>query len=44
MAGKQKTTVIREAIITSVDMNAPDGDNATYTISMTGSGALSKVE
>lgn len=31
------------AIITSVDMNAPDGDNATYTISMTGTGALSKV-
>ena len=32
-----------EAIITSIDMNAPDGDNATYTISMTGSGALAKV-
>lgn len=32
-----------EAIITSVDMNAPDGDNATYTVSMTGSGALNKV-
>lgn len=31
------------AIITSVDMNAPDGDNATYTVSMTGSGALNKV-
>lgn len=32
-----------EAIITSIDMNAPDGDNATYTISMTGSGALKQV-
>lgn len=31
------------AIITSVEMNAPDGDNATYTVSMTGSGALNKV-
>ena len=31
------------AIITSVDMNASDGDNATYSISMTGSGALTKV-
>lgn len=33
-----------EAIITSIDMNAPDGDNATYSISMTGSGALKKAE
>lgn len=32
-----------DAIITSIDMNAPDGDNATYSISMTGSGALKKV-
>lgn len=32
-----------KAIITSVDMNAPDGDNATYSISLTGSGALNKV-
>ena len=31
------------AIITSIDMNAPDGDNATYSISLTGSGALNKV-
>lgn len=31
------------AIITSVDMNAPDGDNATYTISMEGTGALTEV-
>ena len=33
-----------DAIITSIDMNAPDGDNATYSISMTGSGALKKAE
>lgn len=32
-----------KVIITSIDMNAPDGDNATYTVSMTGTGALTKV-
>lgn len=30
-------------IITSVDANAPDGDNATYTVSMEGTGALDKI-
>ena len=30
-------------IITSVDANASDGDNATYTVSMEGTGELNKV-
>lgn len=31
------------AIITSIDMNAPDGENATYTVSFEGTGALTAV-
>lgn len=32
-----------KAIITSIDMNAPDGENATYTVSFEGTGALTEV-
>lgn len=32
-----------KAIITSIDANAADGENATYTVSFTGTGALTKV-
>ena len=32
-----------DAIITSIDMNAPDGENATYTVSFEGTGALTAV-
>lgn len=32
------------AIITSIEANASDGDNATYSVSLEGSGALSPVE
>jgi len=31
------------AIITAIDMNAPDGENATYTVSFEGTGALTAV-
>lgn len=31
------------AIITSIDANAADGENATYTVNFTGTGALTKV-
>ena len=30
-------------IITSVEVNAPNGDNATYTVQFTGTGALTKL-
>lgn len=32
-----------KAIITSIDANAADGENATYTVSFTGTGSLTKV-
>ena len=32
-----------KAIITSLEVNAPNGDNATYTATFTGVGALTKV-
>ena len=32
-----------KAIITSIDVNAPDGENATYTVSFEGTGALTAV-
>ena len=31
-----------KAIITSLELNAPNGDNATYTASFEGTGALTK--
>lgn len=36
-AGK---TLSGYALITALDLNAPNEDNATYTISMVGTGAL----
>lgn len=32
-----------KAVITSLSVNAPDGENATYSITMTGAGKLEKV-
>lgn len=39
----QNNGYVGEVIITSIDVNAPDGDNATYTVSMEGTGALKRV-
>lgn len=33
-----------KVIITSLEVNAPDGDNATYTATFEGVGALTKAE
>jgi TP901-1 family phage major tail protein len=41
-----KTTAITytgKAIITSLNTNAPNGDNASYTVELTGVGAITKV-
>lgn len=37
-----KDTYIGQAFIESLDLNAPDADNASYTISLSGTGALTK--
>ena len=35
------STMAGEAYITSLDLNAPDDDNSTFSVSFTGTGALS---
>ena len=40
---KESNGYTGKAIITSIDATANDGDNATYSVSLEGSGALTKV-
>lgn len=39
---KNTNTLSGEMIITSVELNAPNGENATFTVNFTGNGALTQ--
>lgn len=40
---KANTGYTGQMIITSIDVNAPNGENATFTVNFTGVGALTKI-